>query len=213
MPATLDFLSGSIRGRSIDVGDRPLLIGREATCQVVLAETKVSREHARIVLEQADYFLEDFNSTNGTFVNGNPVNRRRQLHHNDQIHFADVLCVFRTTRDDESASSFENFQATLPLTMESAEQLPEILNAVNSGSDSKIDVNAHEKLRAVLEMIRRLGNSLQVDTLLSNVLEGFFAVFPQTERGYVLFPEGPQEPDWRCATPGSESTGHPTRWR
>jgi predicted component of type VI protein secretion system len=44
-----------------------VLLGREATCQVVLAERKASRVHARIERRRDKFFLVD-QSTNGTFV-------------------------------------------------------------------------------------------------------------------------------------------------
>nr|MCR5452331.1 FHA domain-containing protein [Lachnospiraceae bacterium] len=52
----------------------------------------VSRHHARITVEKGIYYLEDLNSTNGTFINGKLIDYREKVRLNrmDSIHFADV---------------------------------------------------------------------------------------------------------------------------
>jgi len=45
-------------------------IGRNATAEVCLDDSTVSRHHARIVVTPAGVTLEDLGSRNGTFVNG-----------------------------------------------------------------------------------------------------------------------------------------------
>lgn len=51
--------------------DEVSLLGRDAECQIVLADSKVSRYHARITVTDLNSVLvEDLHSTNGTFING-----------------------------------------------------------------------------------------------------------------------------------------------
>lgn len=52
---------------TLNQANATVLLGREATCQVVLADRKASRVHARIERRQGKFFLVD-QSTNGTFV-------------------------------------------------------------------------------------------------------------------------------------------------
>jgi ABC-type multidrug transport system ATPase subunit/pSer/pThr/pTyr-binding forkhead associated (FHA) protein len=49
---------------------RPLLIGREAGCDIQLEAPVVSRKHARLAMSAGGHVLTDLNSVNGTFVNG-----------------------------------------------------------------------------------------------------------------------------------------------
>jgi pSer/pThr/pTyr-binding forkhead associated (FHA) protein len=52
------------------------VIGRDPTCDIVLAEPTASARHARIVRGDGGYFeLEDIGSTNGVLVDGEPVAR------------------------------------------------------------------------------------------------------------------------------------------
>lgn len=53
-------------------------LGRSAHCQVILDGPKVSRLHARIVIEPSGPSIEDLGSANGVFVNGRRVTRGRQ---------------------------------------------------------------------------------------------------------------------------------------
>ena len=54
----------------LELGTAPLTIGREAGLAVVLADTQVSRRHARVRLVDGEAVIEDLGSTNGTFLNG-----------------------------------------------------------------------------------------------------------------------------------------------
>src|SRR5262245_16632308 len=53
-----------------------LLIGRAAEAQVILEDSLVSRQHARItVAEDSSVTIEDLHSTNGVFINGIRLSR------------------------------------------------------------------------------------------------------------------------------------------
>lgn len=64
---------------------------------LVLEDDSISRLHARIYLEDKIVYLEDLNSTNGTFKNGlrlQPYEKRR-LEEGDEIRFGKILFVYR----------------------------------------------------------------------------------------------------------------------
>ena len=63
---------------SLRVADEPtprlyqqleITIGRDASCDLCLADSTVSGHHARIIYRQGQWWLEDLNSTNGTYLN------------------------------------------------------------------------------------------------------------------------------------------------
>jgi len=68
-------------------------IGRISRCSLCLPLPNVSRQHARILLLNEDYTLEDLNSTNGTFVNGVRVSKC-VLRNNDLIEIGEAKILF-----------------------------------------------------------------------------------------------------------------------
>ncbi|MEA2452665.1 MAG: hypothetical protein QOG04_1375 [Actinomycetota bacterium] len=54
----------------ISVTRTPVVIGRMSSCDVVLADSNVSRRHAELRREGDDWVIEDLGSTNGTLVDG-----------------------------------------------------------------------------------------------------------------------------------------------
>jgi pSer/pThr/pTyr-binding forkhead associated (FHA) protein len=78
--------------RVVSVDRTPFVIGRAPECDLVLTESGVSREHARILLDDDDFVLEDLGGVNGTFVGGEPA-ERRALEVGDEI----VLDVYQIT--------------------------------------------------------------------------------------------------------------------
>jgi len=81
----LKFISGKYQGGEfpLEMGDE-IEIGRSSDLDMVLVEDMVSRRHARITAENGELEIEDFGSTNGTFVNGKKV-REAKLEEGDRI--------------------------------------------------------------------------------------------------------------------------------
>jgi pSer/pThr/pTyr-binding forkhead associated (FHA) protein len=72
-----------------------LLIGRDPNlCDVVLDDRDVSRQHARIRQEGKEFFIYDDASMNGTFVNGQRIDRA-PLHDGDRIEVGNTELEFR----------------------------------------------------------------------------------------------------------------------
>jgi serine phosphatase RsbU (regulator of sigma subunit) len=90
----------------------PLLVGRGPYNHVVLDDSRVSWQHARIAPQQSGLVIYDLNSRNGTMVNGTVVTRQ-PLHPNDIVCFGSrafrIECVVaeeppRATFDPEGAT-------------------------------------------------------------------------------------------------------------
>lgn len=71
-----------------------LVLGRVASCDVVLDDTKASRRHARVIVEAGVVEIEDMGSSNGTRLNGKPV-ERRMLRDGDRVEIGKTAVVFR----------------------------------------------------------------------------------------------------------------------
>jgi pSer/pThr/pTyr-binding forkhead associated (FHA) protein len=67
----------SEEGKRDGVNKDRFLIGRGRHCDFVINSGKVSREHAAIIREGKDYFIEDLGSSNGTWFNKQRISRRK----------------------------------------------------------------------------------------------------------------------------------------
>lgn len=76
---------------NLTVSKFPYIVGKNSSlADGILQAQTVSRVHARIMMEQEKLFIEDHNSTNGTYLNGHliPMNTRVPLQEEDHIIFA-----------------------------------------------------------------------------------------------------------------------------
>jgi pSer/pThr/pTyr-binding forkhead associated (FHA) protein len=67
-PARLQIIEPSGARRSQPIGSRPLIIGRDPECDVVIGYEQASRHHAQIGFDGYRYTITDLGSTNGTFL-------------------------------------------------------------------------------------------------------------------------------------------------
>ncbi len=85
MEVKLIVVGGKQAGTEIRIPTRRFVIGRGEECHLRPHSKSVSRKHCAIVVEEGVAAIEDFNSTNGTFVNGERVDKRRELKNKDRI--------------------------------------------------------------------------------------------------------------------------------
>jgi len=75
------------------IDERGLTAGRSPDCEIQLLVNNVSRVHARFFARNEEYYVEDLDSTNGTYVNGTRV-VRCVLRNSDQIQIGETTMVF-----------------------------------------------------------------------------------------------------------------------
>lgn len=80
----------------LDIQKDSVVIGTGVGIDFEIMKETISHFHAKITKEMDDYYIEDLNSTNGTWVNGNSLayKEKRKLEINDEIRFADVKYRF-----------------------------------------------------------------------------------------------------------------------
>jgi pSer/pThr/pTyr-binding forkhead associated (FHA) protein len=137
------------------------VLGRDTACDIVLPDQEVSKRHARIVRKGYGYYIEDFQSTNGTRVGDRDLTGIHLLDDGDLIEIGSFRLVF-------SGGG------------------PTILSALDASSTEERQlarVRPEAKLCAVLEIAKVLGGTLGLEGVLAKVLDGLFRVFPLAERG------------------------------
>jgi len=73
--------------KNITLNRTPFSVGRKVDKDLVIADPRVSRDHALLILEDnGEFFLVDQGSKHGTFVNGERI-QRQKLERNDRLEF------------------------------------------------------------------------------------------------------------------------------
>jgi len=94
-------VSGMLLGQQIELGDRPVIIGRSSDCALAMPHPSVSRQHCRIWREDDRYLIEDLGSTNRTYLNGKAITRA-ELRDGDQISVGNNAIKFFTSTSVEA---------------------------------------------------------------------------------------------------------------
>ena len=195
------------RERRLDVATR---IGRSPENDIRLLGDRVSWFHARITDTNGTWVFEDNNSSNGSFVNGESVNRC-QLHDGDVIRIGNVSLTFRMS----SAATVGAFPSEKGTLVESAagdkgfashqtaanveavfHDEPDVarIGAVSSvvtppsaEPSPGMDPRALAlRLKASYEISKATAATLDLSVILDRVLTALFEIFETAERSLIL---------------------------
>ncbi|MBW2263968.1 MAG: GGDEF domain-containing protein [Deltaproteobacteria bacterium] len=104
--AYLIVIAGNSVGEMYQIRKEEIHIGRDRTSDIIITDVGISRGHARIFHDAGgDLCIEDLKSTNGTFVNGDEV-QKRVLIDGDRIQFGRTT-ILKFSLSDDLEESFQ----------------------------------------------------------------------------------------------------------
>ncbi|WP_246637626.1 FHA domain-containing protein [Crassaminicella profunda] len=74
--------------------DDTMTIGRKKRNDVVINDPFISNEHLKITLDEGEYFVEDLDSANGTYLNGDRIMDIIKLKNGDRIKFGQAEFLY-----------------------------------------------------------------------------------------------------------------------
>ena len=96
-------ITGDLTGQEISI-ERDMLVGRHQSADIVLQQAEISRKHAAFLLKEQALWVQDLNSSNGTFVNDARLeNAEALLQDGDIVQFAGLK--FAVLQPAETASA------------------------------------------------------------------------------------------------------------
>lgn len=101
-PASCWLFCGS---REFPLANGEHIVGRDAAASVRLDSTKVSRRHAKVVVNSGEAILIDLGSKNGSFVGGVRVTRPTTLRSGDEVRVGPFALIFRFADDARSTET------------------------------------------------------------------------------------------------------------
>ncbi len=178
-PASPELLVVDPGGRQTTISLRPFPfhVGRAPDSNLVLHDSRVSRDHARFSRVNGQYVIEDLDSRHGVWLNGERIHGSRVLTGGERIEFG-------------VPDGYRLYFLPVPVAM-AATPTATLVSARPATS--------LEKLRAVLEIGRSLQSSFSVADVLDSVVDAAVAVIG-AERGFLLlFGERGRELEVRTA--------------
>ena len=130
------------------------VLGRDASCQIVLAHPSISRRHALVALREGAYEVEDL-STNGLFVNGTPVDTHRLVNGDTLVLGADTEHPIRFSAED----------SRLEMTM------TRFQHDFTTGALGDV-----KNLRKLIEVNKAITTSLEMEEVFELLLEGILEI-------------------------------------
>ncbi|NJL62922.1 MAG: FHA domain-containing protein [Methylacidiphilales bacterium] len=122
------------------------IIGRSPESGIVLDSSDVSRMHAKLILENGDYYFCDLGSRNGSLINGKvaETSHKYLLNAGDTIRLGEFVLILEdvnTQTENITETVYRNFDATVVASLrdsanfselnqsQEAEQVPEVVNS------------------------------------------------------------------------------------
>lgn len=156
-----------------------ILIGRDESVDITLDDPAASRVHARLKLTEAGWKITDLDSSNGTYVSGDPV-REQLLHPGQHIGIGDTEIVVET----------------LVHTVEESANQTQILDSRSAEPDSFSEKQMRRILKTLDQAAPLLGQGFSdansLDEGLRKLVSGL-----EADRGAILIQE---EDQWLCRT-------------
>ncbi len=140
-----------------------VIVGRGTAAGLVLNDSSVSRQHARFVFRDDDWWIEDLGATNRTQLNGETINGATRVSPGDRLKLGGtVLHVLA-----DSASSTNPFDASVASSIEGA------------------NTKQAARLNTLNEIHRALATAISLPELLQLILDRSFDVL-RPEEGVIL---------------------------
>jgi len=108
--------------KEIAMDKESIAIGRKADNDIVIDNPAISGHHCKLTMEGGGYYIEDLESTNGTFVNEKRI-KKSGLHHNDVVGLAKHAVLFLNEAELAESAPQPSSDATMVLTPQKQAEL------------------------------------------------------------------------------------------
>jgi len=184
-------IQGADQSKRFEFTSGPVSLGRDSSNAVRLHDTEISRRHAELRLDPHGYRIVDLGSSNGTFVNGKPVDQT-PLHSGDRVQIGSTVMLFH----EGNGGARRDLTARVDLlTKSNPDDRSAILRSIPSDEGSRVlrapDAAVgwlRERLVNLSVMYRAtqaISDILDIDTLSPQILDLVFESIG-ADRGAIL---------------------------
>jgi pSer/pThr/pTyr-binding forkhead associated (FHA) protein len=174
------------RGQELLLAEGSYLLGRDASCHVLLDDAKVSRRHSRLTVRGEHVTIEDLGSMNGVYVNGVRLTSIQPLFDGDWVTIGSEeleVCIGEVRRAREAPSTVDEFT---PVPSSSPEETKRRISEPPEDPDTTQRSRALEILASIAERALEAGRLQDAEDLLKTTL---LDVLQEASLGHVIEPD------------------------
>lgn len=160
------------RGVAYDLKSERTVLGRSASCDIVLDDPLVSRRHAVLATRGETVWVEDHGSVNGVFVNGERITAPRELAPGDRVVIGrqnlSIEAVSSSTRD--TVRTVDDLDGSAKAARAALEGATPAHLASDDDSEATRTGDAFELLGGVADKVLALGRGQEAERILGSYL-------------------------------------------
>ncbi len=190
---SLFVMQGRDSGTRYRLDGNTITLGRGTSNAVQLNDTEISREHAEFSRRGAAFVLRDLNSSNGTFVNGQPI-KEHVLANGDQVQLGRTLLLYTSVSEDKVEDLADKIHIVTRHEEEDGSRIvhsmhqsegSEILTPPDNESSSPWLARARSNLQIMYRTALAVSHTLDIDQLLARIMEMIFE-WVDADRGCIM---------------------------
>jgi len=189
---------GRNAGRRLTITQWPATIGRDASSVIPVEDDRSSRFHARIKKRDRLYVIEDLQSKNGTYVNGDKI-ANSIINSGDKIMVGDTEIVFLTPEAQiDIATELSELEHLVELgdveDLGGPIAITDAFTGEQSAQSRRVEADlsgvqagfAHSELRSILQLQSNITGHDGLGEVAANILKAVHALLPAATRSAIL---------------------------
>jgi len=174
------------KNRAFELRKRTIFIGRSASNDVQIPDLTVSRKHLKMYTggQMRIFYIEDLNSTNGTFIGDNPMKPGEAY----QVNEKDIIIIGNTLLRLKGVPMADPFNITGKNPRKSngnpTNNKQQVLEARERRLQPSVNVQFFSKTA------RHIRQTLSVDEIIEKILRLFFDALPRIDKAAIIICDG-----------------------
>ena len=172
----VNILNGADRGKSFEIRDKTIYIGRSPDNNVQIEDITVSRRHLKIIRNAGRYFVIDLESNNGTFVDGAQIRPGIEFEVKEGMPIIigmSMICLGATCPEYDMP-----FLDSIDLSTEFSEN--------DRVSAPHRTMTVQKNIELICKVNNVLSKSLNLDKILKKILDGVLDLLRRIDRGAII---------------------------
>ncbi len=182
--------TGGSKGAAWVVSERPLIIGRDITCDITISDPIVSRHHCQVIRSGETVTVTDLGSSNSTFVNAQPV-KEQQLKVGDEVAIGNAVFILTVVKTPSTGDGHTGDSPAATHSLRIGE--PTFVDEDDEGLFAQGKPRTAEDLAMLFHVARALSQAATMAGVITTLLQRLEELF-DPEAYWIALSHGQEEP-------------------